>query len=927
MNNIKILYLKNYYIKICKILSEYKYHIKNLDESFVFNHNDLTNCKNILYDLIKNLNNIYNKEIYTFINKITYIEDFNDKILCHYENNFTYKDIFIDFNKNLQFIFNTYGYSNLLEFLKFYFIEEVSIILNKDTLLFLEEINDIILPISIHIIKNDDNIKDDKNNYFWAKESTFNEKDYLLKKRLLYLKLLNKKYVKVYLIFKIDYYSMCIKTCQLNKPLLYKKKNDLYNQIGDNIEYKFLKSFLRHDYLGNIYTLSTQDYIEIINKKYNIFTQISNCTFINILKNFKEKYTDPNKIFELIQLLLLGSEDNVDIAGIILGLIKEKNFVSKVNVYEFIYNNLTYYQQIKIKKSKSHIKCEINKMKELNIENVDFKKQLVINKNIPTYVKTLVLEKIEEMKSFNNEYYKQLTYVKTILNFPWVSKDSNNKFSNLNKNKHESKKYLSTVNKNLSKLCYGHDDSKKYILQIIGKWISNPSSYGMSLGFVGPPGVGKTLLAKSLSSTLDIPFAQITLGGQNDGELLHGHGYTYSGAQPGMIIKKMVEMGQSRCIIYFDELDKACSKYGSINEITSILIHLTDPNMNKTFQDRFFQGVDFPLSKVIFIFSYNDSSLIDPILLDRIKQIKINPYTLNDKVEICKKYIIPEIENEIKINKKLLFSKKTLEYLINNYTREAGVRNIKRNIEEIFMNLNLDLLLENQICKNNSNKIAINQDIIKNILKDPTVDDNFINETSEVGIINGLFATSNGSGGIIQIQIFCNIMKTNDKYNIKLTGSQGNVMKESVSCALTTSINYLKNNNNLYNIDNIEDYIKTNFSNGFHVHTPDTSTPKDGPSAGCAFTFAFLSRILNKKINNKVAMTGEVDLNGRVTKIGGLEYKLQGAKRAKVSTVFIPTENLKDLEQIKLKYKNLINSKFNVITFSHISEIINKVLL
>jgi ATP-dependent Lon protease len=177
---------------------------------------------------------------------------------------------------------------------------------------------------------------------------------------------------------------------------------------------------------------------------------------------------------------------------------------------------------------------------------------------------------------------------------------------------------------------------KKSLLQIIGKWISNPSSQGTSFGLVGPPGVGKTLLAKSVSTALDIPFIQITLGGQNDGELLHGHGYTYSGSQPGLIIKKMVEAGKARCILYFDELDKSTSKHGNINEITSILIHLTDPNMNKTFQDRFFQGIDFPLDKVIMIFSYNDSQKIDPILLDRLFEIKVDPYSINEKIIIVK---------------------------------------------------------------------------------------------------------------------------------------------------------------------------------------------------------------------------------------------------------------------------------------------------
>ena len=282
------------------------------------------------------------------------------------------------------------------------------------------------------------------------------------------------------------------------------------------------------------------------------------------------------------------------------------------------------------------------------MEDVDYKKQLLLNKHIPDNVKNLTLEKIEEMKSYNNDYYKQLTFVKHILNFRGTVIIVYLKILKIIKKilNH----FLIIFTRNLMILVMATKMLKNLLLQIIGKWISNPDSMGTSFGMVGPPGVGKTLLAKSIGKALNIPFAQITLGGQNDGEILHGHGYTYSGSQPGLIIKKMVEMGSSRCILYFDELDKACSKHGSINEITSILIHLTDPNMNKTFQDRFFQGIDFPLDKVIMIFSYNDSSKVDPILLDRLREINVEPYTLMDKLSICQEYTIPELVDNINMD-------------------------------------------------------------------------------------------------------------------------------------------------------------------------------------------------------------------------------------------------------------------------------------
>ena len=389
-----------------------------------------------------------------------------------------------------------------------------------------------------------------------------------------------------------------------------------------------------------------------------------------------------------------------------------------------------------------------------------------------------------------------------------------------------------------------------------------------------------------------------------------------------MIIKKMVEMGKSRCILYFDELDKTCSKHGNVNEITSILIHLTDPNMNKTFQDRFFQGVEFPLDKVIMIFSYNDSKLVDPILLDRIKEIKVQPYTIEDKINICQNYLIKELSNSVSMDNMVNINDNNIEFIIENYTHEAGVREVKRKIEDIFMNLNIDKIYQRNIFKKNPKKINLTKSKIIEILKKEDVSKRLIHDTPLVGIINGMYATSNGNGGITPIQIYPNIQHSENKYEIKLTGKQGDVMKESVLCSLTCALEYLKSKE--YDIGLL---FSSNLKYGFHVHTPDGATPKDGPSAGCAFTCAFISRILNRKIKNDIAMTGEIELTGKISQIGGLEFKLQGAKKAGIKTAYIPFENKNDLDDIKKKYKNLICKDFNVKIFANISEIIDEILL
>ena len=398
-----------------------------------------------------------------------------------------------------------------------------------------------------------------------------------------------------------------------------------------------------------------------------------------------------------------------------------------------------------------------------------------------------------------------------------------------------------------------------------------------------------------------------------------------------MIIKKMVETGNQRCILYFDELDKATSKNGKVNEISSILIHLTDPNMNSSFQDRFFQGIDFPLNKVIFIFSYNDSQLIYPILLDRIKEIKVNAYSLKDKIEIVKNFMLKELKTNVGLEKyNLVFSDKLIEELIDGYTNEAGVRGIKRLFENLLLNLNLDRIYSRGIFEKSNNINSVlkikKKDIVKYLDK-RICDIQEIHKNPEVGIINGLYATTSGMGGIIPIQIFKNF-SNNNKFELKLTGKQGDVMKESVYCSYTAAMNYIYNNKEKYNIENIDsEYIEKEFKTGFHVHAPSTSTPKDGPSAGCAFTSAFISRILNKSIRNDIAMTGEIELTGKITKIGGLLYKLQGAKKAGIKLVFIPKENESDFMEIKKKNKNLINKNFQIKIVDNIKDIIDDILL
>ncbi len=930
MKKYKLYYLQKKYNRIINIINDMEEHYNNLYLNNIIDN--LLEYSNVLYEIVKNINSYYNTSInYYFENNNTDIDkliksiDTHDnnlslKIIDYYTNDIP-SNIFAETEKEINVLMKKFGYKNIKLLLEYLYSPNY---FNKNVLDLINEINEIVIPISYNIY----NVTTSNGDYYWRIPNKFESEDLLHKKRELWIKIKhsNNKYLRIDLIFKIDKFSSKSKTIQLKSQILQKHKNNIISKLeNNNIDNKFVKTFMRHDYLGNIYCMSEIEYVDYITKMYYRYTKLIESTFVNIMKDFVNQDNTYN-MFEMIYLLLLGNDDAVDIAGLLIGLIKEKKN-TKNNVtclFDYMYNNMTYYIQSRIKKSNVTIKNSVDKLKNVNVEEIDYKKQLVINKNIPQNVKAMVLEKINEMKSFNNEYYKQLLYVKTILNFPWSSANDDNYYETMKNNKTLSMNYLTNIETKLNNSCYGHEEAKKYLLQMIGKWISNPSSMGTSFGLVGPPGVGKTLLAKSVSKALDIPFAQITLGGQNDGEILHGHGYTYSGSQPGMIIKKMVEMGKSRCILYFDELDKACSKHGTINEITSILIHLTDPNMNKTFQDRFFQGIEFPLDKVIMIFSYNDSSKVDPILLDRIKEIKVQPYTMEDKVNICKKHIIQEMAENVSMKNIVNINEDIIRYLIDNYTNEAGVRDIKRKIEEIFLHLNIEKIYNKGPFVKKKKNFDLTIEKITEILKEPENYKREINEKPEIGIINGLYATNTGTGGITPIQIYPNMQHSHDKYEVKLTGKQGEVMKESVLTSLTTAIEWLKSS--IYK-DKLDDLMKSNVKNGFHVHTPDGATPKDGPSAGCAFTCAFISRILHRPIKNDIAMTGEIELTGKISKIGGLEFKLQGAKKAGINIVYIPYENKKDLDEINNKYKNLIDNTFNVITVKHIDELIENILI
>jgi hypothetical protein len=482
------------------------------------------------------------------------------------------------------------------------------------------------------------------------------------------------------------------------------------------------------------------------------------------------------------------------------------------------------------------------------------------------------------------------------------------------------KHYLEYVKQVLDNAIYGHIDSKRQIKREIGKWLSSGCTEGMILGFHGPPGVGKTTLARQGISKCLVdndgnfrPFNMIQLGGQNDGSTFSGHNYTYVGSKPGDLLEALKKSKCMNPILFFDELDKVSDDIKG-KDVISILIHLTDKSQNTEMHDKFFSGINFDFSKCIIIFSYNDRNLINKTLRDRITEIKVEPLKTHEKIEVVKQFTLKDIEK--RLNFACDISDDLIRYVSEKYTMEAGVRKLNEKIEEIFAELNLKDLESDKfdVTKLDENKIDLILDRHTKILR------NTIHSEPKPGFVNGLYATGVGIGGITLIQTDIRRMTEKKELEIKVTGKLGDVMKESVDCAKTIALNLLTEEERIALKKSIE-----NEPFSLHIHCPDAATPKDGPSAGSTITLAIYSYLSKKNVRNDVAMTGEIDLYGKVKAIGGLSEKLNGAIKAGVKKVLFPKENEEDYK--KIIRKNLLDGEIECVMISNFSQILEEALV
>ena len=483
--------------------------------------------------------------------------------------------------------------------------------------------------------------------------------------------------------------------------------------------------------------------------------------------------------------------------------------------------------------------------------------------------------------------------------------------------------YVTAVSETLDYAVHGHVQAKRQIERIVGQWISGEST-GYCFGFEGPPGIGKTSLAKyGLANCLknengeSRPFAFIAMGGSSNGSTLEGHNYTYVGSMWGKIVDILMDKKCMNPIIFIDELDKI-SNTDHGREIVGILTHLIDSTQNDCFQDKYFNGIDLDLSKVLFIFSYNDPGAVDKILLDRIHRIKFKHISLDEKLVICKKYLLPELYKKMGLENGVVeLSEVNLTFIIEKYTCEPGVRKLKELLFEIIGEINLECIKMKTKSNNDSISLPIvitNEEIKMKYLRERhEVRVQQISAHSNVGIINGLWANAMGRGGIIPIE--AHFFPCDRFFDLKLTGMQGDVMKESMNVAKTLAWSLLTEDEMTRNL---EMFTKTKMQ-GIHIHCPEGATPKDGPSAGTAITCVLYSLLTNKKIDNRIAITGEINLQGHVTAIGGLDLKIMGGINGGVTTFIFPKDNKKDYDEFM--EKNGAKEEVKSIVFIQVSSI------
>lgn len=603
--------------------------------------------------------------------------------------------------------------------------------------------------------------------------------------------------------------------------------------------------------------------------------------YLQIANNKFIEYLEESSSIKRMEMILKDIYDEKDMFQV------EREIDSKIKK-ELDQNQKEFILREKMKAIKSELGD--TSVKDIDIVNIEEKLE---NLKAPDKIKNRIYSEIKRYQNMNQSSPEEniiRNYIEWMLNLPWNNYTIDNDD-------------LIDVREKLDKSHNGLEEVKNRIVEYLAVKQMTNSLRSPILCLVGPPGVGKTSLAFSIANAMNRNFIKMSVGGVNDEAEIVGHRRTYMGASPGRVIQAIKKAKSSNPVFLIDEIDKMTYSYKG--DPASTLLEILDPEQNKYFSDNYIEE-EYDLSKVMFIATANNIEDIPTPLKDRLEIVYLSGYTEYEKVDIAKKYLLPKICKEHGVNVKGIEIKdEVILKIINCYTKEAGVRDLERKLATIIRKIVTAMVVKRIIV----NKFIIDNKKIKEFLGVEKYTYNSISKKAEVGVVNGLAYTPFG-GDILPIEV--NYFKGTG--NLILTGSLGNVMKESATIAL----NYIKSNYKYFNID-----YNLLINNDIHINVPETAIPKDGPSAGITLTTAIISALTNNKISSAIAMTGEITLRGKVLAIGGLKEKSIGAHRNNIKNIIIPYDNLKDLEEVPIEIKNEINY-IPVKTYKDIYKYLNK---